>query len=587
MSESVVEVSGFAAMGLDPRLLAAIEYKEPSPIQRQAIPVLLEGKDLVGLAGTGTGKTAAFALPTLHKLRAAPAKKPGVAVLILTPTRELAMQVAKAVTTYGKPLKIEVLAVYGGTGYGDQIHAIRRGVDIVVATPGRALDLMRKGKMPLDAVTTVVLDEADEMLNMGFAEDMDAILSETPKERQTMLFSATMPPRIEEIAKRHLRNPVRIKVAKEMPTSGEAAKVRQTAYIVPREFKAKALGRILDLERPTSAIIFCRTRSDADELVEGMTHRGFKPLALHGGLAQEQRDRVMDRFRNGAADLLVATDIAARGLDISQLSHVINFDVPPDADQYTHRIGRVGRAGRAGVAITLATPREQSALFQIERFTKQKIAIAPIPSTKDLRTARLDRTRQQLREALAKADATDDLRGLVGELSQEFTPTDVAIAALMLLRQPSRPEDESEIPSGNGPRDFRGGGARPNGGDPRDFKRDGGRPGFNAVDERMRAGRRPTNRGMAKVYFGIGRDAGVTARDLVGAIANETGIPGHDIGAVDLTDRFALVEVPSEVAGYVVETMHGARIRGRKVNVRPDRPPLEAPKSESRVPLKP
>jgi len=572
MSESVVESSGFGAMGLDPRLLTAIEYKDPSPIQREAIPVLLEGKDIVGLAGTGTGKTAAFALPILHKLRAAPAKKPGVAVLILTPTRELAMQVAKAVTKYGKPLKIEVLAVYGGTGYGDQIHAIRRGVDVVVATPGRALDLINKGRMPLDGVTTVVLDEADEMLNMGFAEDMDAIMSQTPKDRQTMLFSATMPPRIEEIARRHLRNPVRIKVSKELAARGEAAKVRQTAYIVSREFKAKALGRILDLERPTSAIVFCRTRLDADELVEAMTHRGFKPLALHGGLAQDQRDRVMSSFRSGMADLLVATDIAARGLDISHLSHVVNFDVPPDADQYIHRIGRVGRAGRAGVAITLATPREQSALFQIERITKQKITLASIPTAKDLLKARLDRTRQQLREALAKADATDDLRGLVGELSKEFAPADVALAALTLLRQPGLQEDEAEIPNATGSREF---------------KRDGGRPGFRAADERMRAGRRPTNRGMAKVFFGIGRDSGVTARDLVGAIANEAGVPGQDIGAVDLTDRFALVEVPSDVASYVVEVMQGTRIRGRKVNVRPDRPPLPSPRVETRLPLKP
>ena len=571
MSESVVVVSGFAAMGLDPRLMNALEYKDPSPIQREAIPVLLEGKDLVGLAGTGTGKTAAFALPILHRLGAAPLKKPGVAVLILTPTRELAIQVAKAVKTYGNPVKIDVLAVYGGTGYGEQIRAIRRGVDIIVATPGRALDLVKRGKLPLDAVTTVVLDEADEMLNMGFAEDMDAILSETPKDRQTMLFSATMPPRIEEIAKRHLRNPIRIKVAKELPTSGEAAKVRQTAYIVSREYKAKALGRILDIERPTSAIIFCRTRSDVDELVEVLTHRGFKPMALHGGLAQDQRDRVMGRFRSGGADLLVATDIAARGLDISHLSHVINYDIPTDADQYVHRIGRVGRAGRAGVAITLATSREQSGLFQIERTTNQKIVIAPIPTAKDLRASRLDRTRAQLCEALVKADASDDLRCLVDELAKEFTPTDVALAALSLLRQPSRPDEETDIPSGNSPRDF---------------KQDRFRPGINAVDERMRAGRRPTNHGMVKVFFGIGRDSGVAVRDLIGAIANEAGIPGKDIGAVDLTDRFALVEVPSDVAGYVVEVMQGVRIRGRKVNVRADRPPLPTPKTESRVPLR-
>jgi ATP-dependent RNA helicase DeaD len=559
MSESVVEVSGFAAMGLDPRLINALPYKIPSPIQQKAIPVLLEGKDLVGLAGTGTGKTAAFALPILHRLRVSPSKKPGVAALILTPTRELAIQVAKAVKAYGKPMGIEVQAVYGGTGYGEQIRAIRRGVDVIVATPGRALDLVKQGNFPLDSIATVVIDEADEMLDMGFAEDMDAILAETPKDRQTMLFSATMPPRIEEIARRHLRNPIRIKVAKELPASGEEAQVRQTAYIVSRDNKARALGRILDIERPTSAIIFCRTRSDTDQLVEVLTTRGFKPMALHGGLSQDQRDRVMGCFRSGAADLLVATDIAARGLDISHLSHVVNYDVPDDPDQYVHRIGRVGRAGRAGVAITLASPREQSGLSHIERATRQKIVIAPIPTAKDLRASRFDRMRLRLQDSLVQANASDDLRSLVSELSREFTPTDIALAALMLLREPSRPEDQMEIVSGSGPRDVA------------QFR---ARPGLGKVDERTQAGRRPTRQGMAKVFFGIGRDAGVAARDLVGAIANEAGIPGKDIGAIDLTDRFALVEVPSGVADYVVEAMQGTRIRGRKVNVRPDRPPM-------------
>ncbi|CAN5291129.1 DEAD/DEAH box helicase [soil metagenome] len=584
MSESVVEVSGFTAMGLDPRLIDTLEYKQPSPIQRETIPVLLEGKDLIGLAGTGTGKTAAFALPIIHRLRATPAKKPGVAVLILTPTRELAIQVAKAVKAYGKPVKVDVLAIYGGTGYNEQIRAIRRGVEIIVATPGRALDLIKQGQLPLDAVTTVVLDEADEMLNMGFAEDMDAILSQTPKERQTMLFSATMPPRIEEIAKRHLRNPLRIKVARELPAAGEAASVRQTAYIVSRDHRAKALGRILNLEKPTSAIIFCRTRIDADQLVEGMSARGFKPLALHGGLTQDQRDRVMGRFRSGAADLLIATDIAARGLDIAQLSHVINYDVPTDPDQYVHRIGRVGRAGRTGVAITLATPREQGALNQIERATRQRIVIAPVPTAKDLRASRLDKTRQQLREALSKKEATDDMLGLLNELAKEFTPTDIAVAAMSLLRQPSMPDDETDIPNGNGPREFR----------PDRFQDrynqahggpDRGRPDTKAEDA-FRAGRRPTSRGMSKVFFGIGRDSGVAVRDLVGAIANEAGIPGKDLGVVDLTDRFALVEVPSDVAEYVVEVMQNARIRGRLVNVRADRPPLATPGVNSRAPFR-
>jgi ATP-dependent RNA helicase DeaD len=590
-AEAVVEESGFAKMGLDPRLLSALGYKNPSPIQREAIPVLLEGRDLVGLAGTGTGKTAAFALPILHRLATREEKEPGVSALVLTPTRELAMQVAKAVKKYGQAFKVEVLAVYGGTGFADQVRAIRRGVDVIVATPGRALDLIKQGKLPLDSVSTVVLDEADEMLNMGFAEDMDAILSQTPKDRQTMLFSATMPPRIEEISKRHLRKPARIQVAKEVPAGGEGARVRQTAYYITRDSKTRALCRVLDLEQPASAIIFCRTRSEADELVDLLNKRGFKPLALHGGLSQPQRDQVMGRFRSGTADLLVATDIAARGLDIAHLSHVINYDLPADPDQYIHRIGRVGRAGRTGVAITFATAREQSGLTQIERATKQKIAILPIPTVKDLEASRIDRTRQQLLEALKNASGSEGLRKLVDELSQEFTPADVAFAALSLLRQPTRPDDDADFGGGSQPKVSGKPGEFKKGRDnSRDFKQDRERPGKKgpgrSAGGKPPAGdakhnKRPRNsHGMAKVYFGIGSDSGVAARDLVGAIANEAGIAGQDIGSIDVTDRFALVEVHSSLAHYVVEAMQGVKIRGRRVDVRADRPAVPAAMAE-------
>ena len=555
----------FDALGLDPRLVKALGYSDPSPIQREAIPPLLAGKDLVGLAGTGTGKTAAFALPMIHRMANNNAKRTGVSGIILAPTRELAVQVAKAVTNYGKPVGIEVLAVYGGTGYNDQIRSIRRGVDIIVATPGRCLDLIRKGKMPLDSVTTVVLDEADEMLDMGFAEDIEAILSETPASRQTMLFSATMPPRIEDIAAKHLRNPLRIKVAREKSPDADAPKVRQTAYVVRRDYKLTALGRILDLERPTSAIIFCRTRTEADELTETLSRRGFKPMALHGGLSQEQRDRVMKAFRTGSADLLIATDIAARGLDIEQLSHVVNFDVPPQAEAYVHRIGRVGRAGRAGVAITLATPNEQYQLKHIERETSQKIELAKVPTVEQLRQSRVDHTAEILRDALSDTNFTSSLRGMIGKLSEDFPVQDIALAAARLLTRPSREEDDVEIPDAQ--RDSRNDRGRPGPGG------GGGFGGAGGNRERTRAGGRPTSKGMAKVFFGIGRDAGITPRDLVGAIANEVGIPGKDLGQIDVTDRFALVEVPADVAEYVVEVMQGSRIRGRKVHVRPDRPP--------------
>ena len=599
MSMNVTEevTSGFAALGLDPRLTDALGYDDPSPIQRESIPHLLEGKDLVGLAGTGTGKTAAFALPMIHKLSLDTTRRKGVSALILVPTRELAMQVAKSVLTYGKPINVTVLAVYGGTAYGEQIQTIRRGVDVIVATPGRALDLIRKGKMPLEHINTVVLDEADEMLDMGFAEDIEAILSETPNTRQTMLFSATMPPRIEAIAARHLKSPTRIRVAREEVPASEAPKVRQTAYLVQRHHKLAALARILDGEQPTSAIIFCRTRTEADELTDMLGQRGYRPMALHGGLSQEHRDQVMKKFRAGTADLLIATDIAARGLDITQLSHVINFDVPTQADAYVHRIGRVGRAGREGVAITLATTREQSALNNIERVTRQKIEYAKVPTAADLRIKRVARTEMILREAIGKAEASDEMRGMIGLLESAFDLKQIALAAAFLLTQRGEPnEDQNDIPSvlpGTRGRTSAGGesrvredripfsrGTERSGPVDRDRLRGSERDGdegrrFPAGGDRDRKaiGARPTAEGMRKVFFGAGFDAGISAKDLVGAIANEAGVPGKDLGAIDITDRFSLVEVPEEVAEYVIESMQGSRIRGRKVNVRADRPP--------------
>jgi len=546
----------FEALGLDPRLTGTLAYPEPSPIQKQAIPVLLTGKDLVGLAGTGTGKTAAFALPALHKLATAPAGK-GVAVLILVPTRELAIQVAKAVKGYGKPVGVDVVAVYGGTAYSGQIQAISRGVKVVVATPGRALDLFRKGKFPLDDIQTVVLDEADEMLDMGFAEDIDAMLAATPKERQTMLFSATMPPRIEEIAKRHLRKPTRIQVVSEAPKAGVAVKVQHMAYLVPREHKLAALGRVLDIERPTSAIIFCRTRSEVDDLTEMMHNHHLTPIALHGGLTQEQRDHVMQRFRSGKSNMLVATDIAARGLDISHLSHVINYDIPAQGEAYVHRTGRVGRAGREGVAITFISGSQRHAIKQIERLANVSIPITPVPTLKMVQEARMKRLKDQLTETIEKTPPHDDLRAVLSALEKDHKVKDVALAALYLMIASEMEDDAIEIPE-----------VRPEATHTERSNRTS--PG---EMERRRAGGRPTRAGMAKIFFGIGRDAGITPRDLVGAITNEAGIPGKDLGVIDLTDRFSLVEVPSDAAEYVIESMQNTRIRGRRVMVRADRPP--------------
>src|SRR5215217_4008046 len=395
--------AAFLKLGLAPALAAALTglgYEEPTDIQREAIPPLLAGRDVLGQAATGTGKTAAFALPMLHRIGASEDDARTVRGLILVPTRELAMQVAEAVHKYGRQLGVRVLPIYGGQAMSQQLRALKRGVDVVVATPGRALDHIRRGTLALDAVQMLVLDEADEMLDMGFAEDLEAILEAVPSTRQTALFSATMAQAIRAIASRHLRKPVLVTIARETVAPGEAPRVREVAYVVQRRHKVAALARVLDMEAPTSVIVFCRTRTEVDELTETLGGRGYRAEALHGGLSQEQRDRVMRRFRDGASELLVATDVAARGLDIEHVSHVVNFDVPSSPDAYIHRIGRTGRAGREGVAITLAEAREHRLLRNIEQVTKRKISIESVPSVHDLRARRLELTRSSLEELL-------------------------------------------------------------------------------------------------------------------------------------------------------------------------------------------
>ena len=362
----------FEELGLGPELLhtlTSLGYEEPTPIQAMAIPHLLEGRDLLGLAATGTGKTAAFALPLLQLIKMG-GKSPRA--LILLPTRELAVQVAQAVHRYGRELGVVVLPIYGGQSFPQQLKVLKRGVDVVVATPGRALDHIRRGTLKLGSLKTLILDEADEMLDMGFAEDLEAILAEVPERRQTLLFSATLGPRIEKIAANHLDDPVEVRIAG-IPEAEDVPLIQQRAFLVRRPHKLAALGRILDLESPDAALVFCRTRNDVDDLTESLNGRGYRAEAMHGGMSQELRDRVMKKLRKGKVDLLVATDVAARGLDIPHLTHVVNYDVPSAAKQYIHRIGRVGRAGREGVAITLAEPREHVILRNIEQLTKQEI----------------------------------------------------------------------------------------------------------------------------------------------------------------------------------------------------------------------
>jgi ATP-dependent RNA helicase DeaD len=554
---------GFVALGLEAPLLATLEtlgYEEPTPIQREAIPPLLAGRDLLGQAATGTGKTAAFALPMLQLISHAARGRPSA--LVLVPTRELAIQVGEAVQRYGKELLVSVLPVYGGQAVGPQLHALKRGVDVVVATPGRALDHIRRGTLKLHEVRIVVLDEADEMLDMGFADDLDAILAGTPKAKQTALFSATMPPRIRAIAHRHLRNPIEITIAKEPVKAGTAPRVQQTAYIVSRPHRAAALARVIDVIGATSALVFCRTRLEVDEVTAMLAGRGHRAEAIHGGMSQGQRDRVMQAFKAGQTELLVATDVAARGLDIPQVSHVINYDLPSSAEIYVHRIGRTGRAGREGAAITILDPREQRLLRTIEQYTKARVTVLPIPSVADLRARQLDRVQAAVEEVLREG-SLDVFKHLVGKLSAH-PPAEVAAAALkLLIRAQGGERQEQDIPvvsarqpeSGRPTREIRHAGGRLHGGSA------GAEPAG-----RTRQGGRTAE--MARVYIGVGREAGVRPGDLVGAIANEARVNSDIIGAIEIENRFSIVDVPASMAGGIIEVLGRARIKGRRVPVR-------------------
>ncbi|HEY4280537.1 MAG TPA: DEAD/DEAH box helicase [Conexibacter sp.] len=575
----------FAALALRDELLEALTrlgYEEPTPIQREAIPPLMEGRDLLGQAATGTGKTAAFALPLLQRLTPGRTDIDPVA-LVLVPTRELAMQVSEALHRYGKALGARVLPLYGGQPIGRQLGALKRGVDIVVGTPGRVLDHIGRRTLRLGALSTVVLDEADEMLDMGFAEDIEAILEQRKGRSQTVLFSATMPPRIDRIASRHLHNPVQIEIARETPT-GDSPRVRQRAFVVARAHKPAALGRLLDVEQPTAAIVFCRTRDEVDQLTETLNGRGQRAEALHGGMSQEQRDRVMQRLRAGAAELLVATDVAARGLDVEQLTHVVNYDVPSSPESYVHRIGRVGRAGREGTAITLAEPREQRFLKTIERVTHQQIAVERVPSVAELHASRLDRTRAALQERLlvpAEDDRDAAMRAVIDQLSSEFEPEEVALAALQLahdaLSGGERDDDEQEIPDAarkDRPRERgqwqgggEGGGRGRGGGNGHGEGRGGpgGRPGGPGRGRPSPSG--PTTR----LYIGLGRRGGIRPQDLVGAITGESELSGRDIGAIEIADRYSLVEVPLGAADAVVNALRTSTIKGKRAMIRRER----------------
>jgi ATP-dependent RNA helicase DeaD len=548
---------GFASLGLAESLVAsltALGYEEPTPVQREAIPLLLGGRDVLAQAATGTGKTAAFALPMLQRIAetGGPVKRGGPSGLVLVPTRELAMQVAEAIHKYARGGSLGVLPLYGGASMYQQIRGLERGTAVVVATPGRALDHIRRGTLLLEKIRVAVLDEADEMLDIGFAEDLEAILDATPAERQTALFSATMPGRILSIAKRHLRDPARVTIAGERQGAGELPRVRQVAYVVGRAHKPAALERVLEIERPDSALVFCRTRLEVDSLVERLAAHGHRAEALHGGMEQRRRDRVLSRFRDGAMDLLVATDVAARGLDIERLSHVVNYDLPASIDAYVHRIGRTGRAGRTGTAITLVEPREHRLLRSIERVTKQRIDVEAVPTVVDLRARRLELTRAALRERLV-AGNLDGTRVVVEALAEEFDIVDIAAAAVQMAHAAAGGDgDDREIPQPVPPEQRQAMRRRP-----------GERPQPRATRNAEAGGGEST-----RIWVGAGRQTGIRPADLVGAIAGEAGISARLVGAIEISERYSLVEVPEDLVETIIAALRATKLRGQKVVVR-------------------
>ena len=544
-------MADFAELGLSPQLvfsLTALGFEEPTPIQEAAIPAILAGSDVLGQAATGTGKTAAFALPLIERWALGKAPSDPV-ILVLTPTRELCLQVSESFHSYGRDAGIIVTPIYGGQEYGRQIRSLKRGTHVVVATPGRALDHINRGTLKLDAVKAVVLDEADEMLDLGFADELDAIFEALPEGVQTALFSATLPPRIAQIADEHLKKPVRIAIAKEETPEGEAPRVPQIAYIVGRNYRTAALGRILDLEDPELAIIFARTRNEVDELTEALRVRGYSVEALHGGLDQPTRDRGMRNARSGKIDAIVATDVAARGIDLENLTHVINFGIPASYETYVHRIGRTGRAGRTGTAITILEPREHRHIRALERATRSKIEIRTVPSATDVQAKRLEVTRGAIAEILAQG-GLERYNVIVEALCEEHDPIEVAAAAVRLaLESEGTNDDDMEIPA------F---------GDRRDRRERSERP------ERPRRERGEPEEGMTRLFIGAGRMSGVRPGDIVGAIANEANVSSRQIGAIDISDRFTLAEVDSAVAQQVIDALQGVRFKGRPITVKLD-----------------
>jgi ATP-dependent RNA helicase DeaD len=562
--------TSFSDLGLDETVLKALKdvgYETPSAIQAATIPPLLEGRDVVGLAQTGTGKTAAFALPILSRLDI---RQKTPQALVLAPTRELALQVCEAFERYAAHRRgVHVLPVYGGQGYGVQLSALRRGVHVVVGTPGRIMDHLEKGTLDLSELRFLVLDEADEMLNMGFAEDVETILAGTPEDKNVALFSATMPAQIRRISKKYLRDPVEITVKNKTAT---APNISQRYLMVSYPQKVDALTRILEVENFEGMIVFVRTKNETETLAEKLRARGLSAAAINGDVAQVQRERTVNQLKAGKLDILVATDVAARGLDVERISHVVNYDIPTDTESYVHRIGRTGRAGRSGAAISFVTPRERHLLKHIERATRQPLEQMQLPTVEDVNVTRLARFDDQITEALTQTSRIEAFRDIVAHYVREHDVPEADVAAalavvaqgetpLLLSPEPERPAYRERQP-----RDHQG-----------DDRGDRPRP---QRDRGPRPSRGRSDATMAVYRLAVGKRHKVEPRQIVGALANEGGLRREDFGHIDIRLDHSLVELPAELPGSVFDKLSGTRISGKLIELQPDRGPQRVGREE-------
>ncbi|CAN5223280.1 DEAD/DEAH box helicase [soil metagenome] len=584
----------FTELGLSDAVLKALRdvgYENPSAIQAATIPPLLAGRDVVGLAQTGTGKTAAFALPILSRLDLSQ-KNPQA--LILAPTRELALQVCEAFEKYAAHMRgVHVLPVYGGQGYGTQLSALRRGVHIVVGTPGRIMDHLEKGTLDLSELRYLVLDEADEMLKMGFAEDVETILADTPDDKQVALFSATMPASIRRISKNYLHDPEEITVKNKTTTS---ANTTQRYLLVSYPQKVDALTRILEVENFEGMIVFVRTKNETEALAEKLRARGYSAMAISGDVPQAQRERTVNQLKSGKLDILVATDVAARGLDVDRISHVVNYDIPIDTESYVHRIGRTGRAGRSGAAISFVTPRERHLLNAIERATRQPLTQMQLPSVEDVNVTRLARFDDAITEALAQPERIAAFRDIVGHYIEHHDVPEADVAAalavvaqgdapLLLSAEDARAQRHERTDRGDRPvraERERGGEYDRRGRD----ERQGGSD-RDARGERPERRSRPANTPMASYRVEVGKRQKVEPRQIVGALANEGGLSREDFGAIQILPDFSLVELPADLPGDVLGRLKGTRISGKLIEIRPDSRPTRQGHSTDRSERKP